>query len=181
MKKLISALAALAVLGLSNALAADSGTTLDKIEKACSAITSTQSHFDHNRTIKASGNTVKMEGILYYTAPDLNVFMGFLGETIAKQMDAGLLQNFDVVVGGDQVQRSKPEPDIFLKAAEQLEADPGDCYVIEDSYNGIRAASAAGMIPIMVPDLLPPTEEMEEKAAVILDSLHDVIAYLQER
>ncbi|MBQ9892323.1 MAG: outer membrane lipoprotein carrier protein LolA [Bacteroidales bacterium] len=69
MKKLISALAALAVLGLSNALAADSGTTLDKIEKACSAITSTQSHFDHNRTIKASGNTVKMEGILYYTAP----------------------------------------------------------------------------------------------------------------
>ena len=37
------------------------------------------------------------------------------------------------------------------------------------------------MIPIMVPDLLPPTEEMEEKAAVILDSLHDVIAYLQER
>ena len=103
-------------------------------------------------------------------------------ETLTRELeDAGLLQNFDVVVGGDQVQRSKPEPDIFLKAAEQLEADPGDCYVIEDSYNGIRAASAARMIPIMVPDLLPPTEEMEEKAAVILDSLHDVIAYLQER
>ena len=44
---------------------------------------------------------------------------------------------------GDRVTRSKPEPDIFLKAAEELGAAPADCVVLEDSYNGIRAAHAA--------------------------------------
>jgi len=102
-------------------------------------------------------------------------------ETLTGELDdAGLLQNFDVIVGGDQVERSKPAPDIFLRAAELLGAEPSECYVIEDSYNGISAAHNAGMIPIMVPDQLPPTEEMREKAAVILDSLYEVINYLQE-
>lgn len=101
--------------------------------------------------------------------------------TLTKELDdAGLLQNFDVIVGGDQVERSKPAPDIFLKAAELLGAEPSECYVLEDSYNGISAAHNAGMIPIMVPDLLPPTDEMREKAAAILDSLYEVINYLQE-
>ncbi len=95
--------------------------------------------------------------------------------------DAGLLQNFDVVVGGDQVTRSKPAPDIFLRAAELLGAEPATCYVIEDSYNGINAAGAAGMHPIMVPDLLPANEEMQEKAEVILGSLNDVIEYLEQK
>ncbi len=102
--------------------------------------------------------------------------------TLSGELEnAGLLQNFHVVVGGDQVSRSKPEPDIFLRAAELLEEKPEECFVIEDSYNGIRAAHAAGMHPIMVPDLLPPTEEMQEKAEVILDSLHDVVNYLSQQ
>lgn len=100
--------------------------------------------------------------------------------TLTKELDdAGLLQNFDVVVGGDQVTRSKPDPDIFLMAAEKLDARPEECYVLEDSFNGIRAANAAGMIPVMVPDLLAPDDEMREKAEVILDSLYDVIEYLK--
>ncbi len=90
---------------------------------------------------------------------------------------AGLLQNFDVVVGGEQVTRSKPEPDIFLRAAELLGENAEDCYVIEDSHNGIRAAHAAGMHPIMVPDLLPATEEMKEKAEAVLPSLVEVKEY----
>ncbi len=93
--------------------------------------------------------------------------------------DAGLLGNFDVIVGGDQVERSKPAPDIFLRAAELLGEKPEACCVIEDSYNGIRAASAAGMKPVMVPDLLVPTDEMREMADVILDSLFDVIEYFK--
>ena len=101
-------------------------------------------------------------------------------ETLTRELEiAGLLQNFDVVVGGDQVTRSKPAPDIFLKAAEQLGAEPAECFVIEDSFNGIRAAKAAGMKPIMVPDLLEPDAEMREKADVILASLFDVIEYLR--
>ena len=91
----------------------------------------------------------------------------------------GLLAYFDVVISGDMVSRSKPEPDIFLEACRRLRSEPKKCYVIEDSYNGIRAAHAAGMHPIMVPDLMEPTEEMQGLAETILGSLYDVIGYLE--
>ena len=88
--------------------------------------------------------------------------------------DAGLMPYFDKIICGDMVSRSKPAPDIFLKAAEELGVEPGICYVIEDSYNGIRGAHTAGMHPIMVPDMLPPTEEMEQLAEQIFPSLFEV-------
>ena len=75
------------------------------------------------------------------------------------------------------VSRSKPEPDIFLKACESLGVQPDRAYAIEDSYNGIRAAHRAGMRPIMVPDLIEPDEEMEALTEVILPTLLDVIRY----
>ena len=88
--------------------------------------------------------------------------------------DAGLLDYFDFVIGGDKVSHSKPDPEIFIKAAEGLGAKVKDCYVIEDSFNGIKAANAAGMIPIMVPDLLQPTPEILDLCAFKLDSLGEV-------
>ncbi len=96
-------------------------------------------------------------------------------ETVKNQLrDAGLLDCFDSVVGGDMIARSKPAPDIFLAAIEGSGIDRGDCAVIEDSFNGIRAAHAAGMRPIMVPDLLEPDDEMRTLAAVILPDLDAV-------
>jgi len=96
-------------------------------------------------------------------------------DVVKRQLkDAGLLDFFDRVIGGEQVSRSKPEPDIFLSAAKALGAASEKCIVIEDSHNGIRAAHTAGMIPIMVPDLLPVTEEMREKAWKIMPSLKEV-------
>ena len=94
--------------------------------------------------------------------------------------DAGILPYFDKVVCGDMVSRSKPAPDIFLKACEELGVAPESAYAIEDSYNGIRSAHSAGMRPIMVPDMAPPTEEMEKLAEVILPSLNEVIDYLRK-
>ena len=85
--------------------------------------------------------------------------------------DAGLLTYFDRITGGDQVTKSKPEPDIFLAAAQEWELSKKDIYVIEDSYNGIRAAKAAGMKAIMVPDLLGANEEMHRLADDILPTL----------
>lgn len=100
--------------------------------------------------------------------------------TVIKEMwFADLLEYFDAVVCGDMVKRSKPAPDIFLKACEMLGAAPGRSYVVEDSYNGIRAAAAGGLMPIMVPDLFPPDEEMRRLSAAVLDSLTDVIEYLK--
>ena len=93
---------------------------------------------------------------------------------------ADLDHPFDAVVTGDRVARSKPEPDIFLEAASELGAVPADCVVLEDSYNGIKAAHAAGMLPVMVPDLLPPTPEVERLLYRRVDSLDRVIPVLEE-
>ena len=64
---------------------------------------------------------------------------------------------------------------------EQLHVDAGKCMVIEDSYNGIIAADRAGMVPVMVPDMLPPDEEMRKRAAYILPSLSDVMELLDQK
>lgn len=95
--------------------------------------------------------------------------------------EAGLLQYFDALTCGDQVRHSKPDPEIFLLAARSLGREPGNCYVIEDSFNGIRAAAAAEMHPIMVPDMLPPDGEMERLARVILPDLAAALRYLREQ
>ncbi len=104
-----------------------------------------------------------------------------LNDYVVSQLrDAGLLPYYSAVVSGEMVTRSKPAPDIFLKAAALLGCEPGNTWVIEDSYNGIRAAKAAGMHPVMVPDLLPPTPEMEELAEYILPDLHAVCGLLTQ-
>ena len=95
--------------------------------------------------------------------------------------EAGFLPSFDAVIGGDRLQRSKPAPDIFLLAAEALGAEPERCFVIEDSFNGIRAAFAAHMRPIMVPDLLAPTAEIAAMAEVVAADLHQVMEYFNAR
>lgn len=101
-------------------------------------------------------------------------------ECVVKQEleDAHILRFFDKIICGDMVKKSKPEPDIFLKACECLEVQPERAYAIEDSYNGIRSAYKAGMRPIMVPDLAEPTNEMHTIAEVIFPSLKEVEDYL---
>ncbi len=84
---------------------------------------------------------------------------------------AGLYDYFQVVMGGDQLKKSKPEPDIYLMTCEKMRITPEIVYAVEDSYNGIRAAYGAGMKPIMVPDMLPATDEMREKSIAVLDDL----------
>ena len=92
--------------------------------------------------------------------------------------DAGLYDYFVTTIGGDMVSRSKPDPDIFLKAAEELKVSPSACIVIEDSHNGIKAAHNANMNAIMVPDLLPPNEEMEAKSLRICKDLFEASSFI---
>ncbi|HZZ87204.1 MAG TPA: HAD family hydrolase, partial [Caulobacteraceae bacterium] len=86
----------------------------------------------------------------------------------------GILPRFDAIVAAGDYPRGKPNPDPFLTAAEWLGIDPAQCLALEDSHNGVRAAHAAGMMTIMVPDLLSPTDEMREKCHAIAESLHHV-------
>lgn len=98
---------------------------------------------------------------------------------ISQLTDAGIIDYFDKIVCGDMVTNSKPHPEIFLKACEGLQVEPKVAFAIEDSYNGIRAAYAANMKPIMVPDMAEPTTEMEELSEIILPSLLHVLDYMK--
>ena len=78
--------------------------------------------------------------------------------------------------------KGKPDPEVFLRCADALGipvSKYSETFVIEDSYNGIRAAYAAGMKPVMVPDQLPPTQEMREKAVAVLPSLTEAAEWLR--
>lgn len=100
--------------------------------------------------------------------------------SVMKHLEqAGISDYFQDVTGGDQILHSKPEPDIYLMACEKLGVNPEESYAIEDSYNGIRSAYRAGMKPVMVPDMLPPTEEMRQQCCVICEDLLQVMTYLE--
>jgi HAD superfamily hydrolase (TIGR01509 family) len=87
---------------------------------------------------------------------------------------SGIIPRFDAIVAAGDYPRGKPNPDPFLTAAARLGVPPQDCLALEDSHNGVRAAHAAGMMTVMVPDLLEPTDEMREKCHAIAESLHHV-------
>lgn len=87
---------------------------------------------------------------------------------------SGIIPRFTTVVARGDYENGKPAPDPFLKAAERMGVDPVFCLALEDSHNGVRAASSAGMMTIMVPDLLEATEEMESLCVRIARDLHEV-------
>ena len=93
--------------------------------------------------------------------------------------DAGILHYFESVTGGDVVKISKPNPEIYLIACDKMRVAPQECFAIEDSFNGIRAAKAAGMRPIMVPDIVQPTDEIRQMAETVCSDLFGVIDYLR--
>lgn len=91
---------------------------------------------------------------------------------------AGLLTRFDAIACGDEVPNGKPAPDVFLTAAARLGVTAWRCIVLEDSDAGIRGAHAAGMIPILVPDLKTPSPEIVALAHRVFPSLTEVRDYL---
>lgn len=92
----------------------------------------------------------------------------------AKLKRTGLLHYFSVLVGGDEVTHSKPDPEIYLTAATKLGVNPQACLALEDSENGVKAAHAAGMTVIQVPDLVPPSEALRQLGHHIIDCLSQV-------
>jgi HAD superfamily hydrolase (TIGR01509 family) len=85
--------------------------------------------------------------------------------------NAGLLQFFKLVIGGDEITHGKPDPDIYLKACSELQEEPPGCLALEDSDNGVRAAHSANLTVIQVPDLVEPSIEVMELGHQIVKSL----------
>jgi HAD superfamily hydrolase (TIGR01509 family) len=92
----------------------------------------------------------------------------------AQLKKAGILDNFAALVTRSDITTGKPHPETFLRAAELLRVDPSNCLALEDSYNGVRAAAAAGMATIMIPDLLQPNPEIASLCVGVFPSLKDV-------
>ena len=98
---------------------------------------------------------------------------------VMELKDADLFKYFRVIVGGDMIEHSKPEPEIYLLACEKLGADPKRSAAVEDSRNGIISASRAGMMPFLVPDIIEPDEEMKQLAHKQFKDLLEVKDYLE--
>jgi HAD superfamily hydrolase (TIGR01509 family) len=87
----------------------------------------------------------------------------------------GLGAVFRAIVSSDEVAHGKPEPDVFLEAARRLGADPASTLVVEDSLNGVRAAQAAGMTTVLVPNAsVPPAPGSEDHADLVVERLADL-------
>ena len=97
-------------------------------------------------------------------------------EVIAAALDAtGLTDTFEVVVSSDEVAHGKPAPDVYIEVARRLAVAPASALVVEDSRNGVRAAKAAGMTVVLVPNAsVPPAPGTAELADVVLDRLADL-------
>ena len=92
-------------------------------------------------------------------------------KTVDHLQKNGILDRFEVIIGGDMITRGKPAPDIFLKAAEELKVSPSECAVLEDSAAGIRSAKSAGMYPILIPDVVPANDETRAISYAVIGSL----------
>ena len=95
----------------------------------------------------------------------------------------GLWEYFDKVQSAADIKNGKPAPDVYLAAAKLLELEPCECMAFEDSPNGVRSASSAGCVTVMVPDLSGPDEELEKliyACAEDLDKAVDLIENFKE-
>lgn len=95
-------------------------------------------------------------------------------EKVERNLKAAHVHSFfGVVIGGDMVEKSKPEPDIYLRAAAALGVNPEECYALEDSRNGLLSAHRAGCKVIHVPDLWQPDDTVK---SFILGPFEDLLA-----
>lgn len=98
-------------------------------------------------------------------------------EYVKKYLNLAHLDTyFSYIIGGDEIIRSKPEPDIFLAACRRSGIHPRDAIVLEDSENGIRAALAAHIPVVCIPDLKQPSSELAKNTAAILKTADELIA-----
>jgi len=93
--------------------------------------------------------------------------------------DSDIFDYFEVIASGDMVTRTKPQPDLYLLVCKLLDVEPKDCIALEDSRNGILSAYNAGLKPIMIPDLVQPTEEIENLLYGKFSNLLEVIDFLR--
>ena len=119
------------------------------------------------QTLKKRGYTIAAASSTYYD------------RTCKHLRHAGLYDLFDVIICGDMVARGKPEPDIFLKAAELAGADPARCVVVGDTPADVLGASAAGIPVILIPDQVPANAQTTALSHCVLPDLSRVVQIIE--
>lgn len=114
-----------------------------------------------------------------------NIRIAVASSTASEQVEsnlkmAGIRGYFAAVVSGAEVKRGKPEPDIFLLAADRIGCRPAECFVFEDSENGIRAGHAAGCTTVMVPDIVRASPNIRPYCTKICQSLLEAQKEIEE-
>ncbi len=152
--------------------------------------------FDYNtfrgKTMERMDEDIRQNGLdlkpgvkeLFCFLKQRGIKMGLATSTIQQRAErnlqnAGILEEFDRIVYGGTVPNGKPAPDIYLKACEELGVEPHEAMGVEDSINGVKSASGAGLYTVMVIDLIEPTEEIRPLANQIYHSLFEIIDLLQ--
>lgn len=145
----------------------------------------------HSKRIELMGRFIEEYGI--ETKPYAEEILTFLKENSYKTAIAtataldrtekylkqvGMYGYFDKIICAAMVKQGKPKPDIYLRAAEELGLNPGECIAVEDSPNGIRSASSAGCKAVMIPDLDTPDCETKKLTYAVLDNLNDIKSLL---
>lgn len=103
------------------------------------------------------------------------------GQIEANLKNAGIKTYFAEIVSGTEVEHGKPAPDIFLLAARRIGCAPQECFVFEDSENGVKAGFAAGCATFMVPDLIEPSSEIRQYCTRICRNLTEAQREIDER
>ena len=135
---------------------------------------------EHREALLVEGIRLKpgaLELLDFLALRDLPAAVATSASRLAAELHlgrSGLRARLPIVVTRDDVARGKPHPDLFLRAAAAIGVAPEHCLAVEDSFNGIRAAHAAGMMPVMVPDLLTPTPDIRALCVEIVVDLHAV-------
>lgn len=86
----------------------------------------------------------------------------------------GIRDYFNCLTCGTEVEHGKPDPEVFLASAQKLGVAPKNCIVVEDSANGVRAGHAAGMKVFLIPDMVPPTDEIRSLSFRELTTMADL-------
>ena len=118
-------------------------------------------------------DTLAAKNIDCYVASSSNI------ETVEYLLDAtGIRKYFKGVLGGDQVENAKPDPEIYLKVVADFNLDKEKTIVLEDSIHGVNAAYQAGLDVIMVPDLVAPDDETYDRVLAVVGRLGDALPFI---
>ena len=99
----------------------------------------------------------------------------------AKELEhSGILGYFDGIIGGDEITRGKPDPEIFVTAAEKTGFDKSECLIVEDSSNGLRAGIASGIRTVFIKDIVDVPSEITDKVFARCDDLSGVIGIITQ-